>query len=306
MIAPALRAALTAVFSIGCIGTGLLKKRGGAQQFCAVRLAGILKRSWNSLLVPLAIADRVRFVLVAPSHPGNIGAAARALKTMGWHHLAVVAPKVADFRTHEAAVAFASNAQDVLQGVATHASLAGALRGVRQAFAMTGYAREFGPRLVDLRTAVVESRDALAEPGDVAFVFGTERDGLRNEDVERCQACCAIPADADYGSLNLAQAVQVVAYECRLAIGKAGEVASRFGDDPPAAVESVEAMYRHLEQALVSLGYLDPAQPRRLMSRLRRLITRAQPSAKEIDILRGIAAAIIERKSERVGRKNAR
>jgi len=245
-------------------------------------------------------------VLVAPSHPGNIGAAARALKTMGWHRLAVVAPKVVEFRTHEAAIAFASNAQDVLRASAVHASLADALQGVRQAFAMTGYAREFGPQLVELRSAVVQARDALAEPGDIAFVFGTERDGLRNEDVERCQACCAIPADADYGSLNLAQALQVVAYECRLAIGDAGKVASQFGDDPPATVESIEAMHRHLEQALVSLGYLDPAQPKRLMSRLRRLITRAQPSAKEIDILRGIAAAIIERRSERVGRKDAR
>ncbi len=246
------------------------------------------------------------FVLVAPSHPGNIGAAARALKTMGWHRLAVVAPKVAEFREHEAALAFASNAPDVLRNASVHPTLADALGGVRLAFAMSGYAREFGPRLIDLRAAVVEAHDALTVAGDVAFVFGTERDGLRNEDVERCQACCAIPADADYGSLNLAQAVQVTAYECRLGLAQAGTVASRFDDDPPASVESVEAMHQHLEDALVALGYLDPAQPKRLMSRLRRLITRAQPSAKEIDILRGIAAAIMTRKTERIGGKHAR
>lgn len=243
---------------------------------------------------------------MAPSHPGNIGAAARALKTMGWQRLAVVAPKVEQFRTHEAAVAFASNAQDVLRSATAHVSLSDALQGVHLAFAMTGYAREFGPRLIDLRAAAAEACGALAEAGDVAFVFGTERDGLRNEDIERCQACCAIPADADYGSLNLAQAVQVAAYECRLALGGAAAVASRFGAEPPAPIESIEAMHRHLEQALVALGYLDPAQPRRLLARLRRLLTRARPTATEVDILRGIAAAIIERKSARVGRKSAR
>jgi tRNA/rRNA methyltransferase len=256
--------------------------------------------------VPLAIADRVRFILVAPSHPGNIGAAARALKTMGWHRLAVVAPKVAEFREHEVALAFASNAPDVLRGASIHPTLADALHGVRLAFAMSGYAREFGPRLIDLRAAVVEACGVVADTGDVAFVFGTERDGLRNEDVERCQACCAIPADAEYGSLNLAQAVQVTAYECRLGLAHAGVVPSRFDDDPPASIESIESMHRHLVQALVTLGYLDPAQPKRLMSRLRRLITRARPSAKEIDILRGIAAAIITRKRERAGGKHAR
>jgi tRNA/rRNA methyltransferase len=254
--------------------------------------------------VPLPIADRVRFVLVAPSHPGNIGAAARALKTMGWTKLAVVAPKVTQFREHEAALAFASHAHDVLRGAGIHADLAGALSGVRLAFAMTGYARQFGPGLVDLRGAIGAARERLAD-GDIAFVFGTERDGLRNEDVERCHACVAIPADPEYGSLNLAQAVQVVAYECRLALADAGAVASRFESDPPAAVDAVEAMHVHLEEALIALGYLDPAQPKRLMARLRRLLTRAQPTVSEVDILRGIAAAIIARKCERAGRKKA-
>lgn len=255
--------------------------------------------------MPHPLADRIRFVLVAPSHPGNIGAAARALKTMGWRRLAVVAPKVEDFRAHAAALAFASHAQDVLQAASVHADLAAALGGVRLAFAMTGYAREFGPRLVDLRSAAGEARDALAEGGDIAFVFGTERDGLRNEDVERCHACCAIPTDAEYGSLNLAQAVQVTAYECRLTLAGAAAVSSRFAADAPAPVDAVEAMHGHLEQALVALGYLDPAQPKRLMSRLRRLLARAHPTVSEVDILRGIAAAIIARKSERAGRRNA-
>lgn len=254
----------------------------------------------------LEVSDRVRFVLVAPSHPGNIGAAARALKTMGWKRLAVVAPKVGDFHEHEAALALATHGADVLRAASVHPTLADALRGVRLAFAMTGYAREFGPRLVELRAAAGEARVALESGGDVAFVFGTERDGLLNDDVERCHACCAIPADPEYGSLNLAQAVQVTAYECRLACVETGAPAAKFTEEPPAPIDAVESMHEHLERALVALGYFDPAQPKRLMSRLRRLLTRARPTAAEIDILRGIAAAIIERKSERVGRKRAR
>lgn len=256
--------------------------------------------------MPLEASDRVRFVLVAPSHPGNIGAAARALKTMGWRRLALVAPRVEHFREHEVALALATHGADVLRTATVHPTLADALRGVRRAFAMTGYAREFGPRLIDLRAAAAETHAMLAGGGDVAFVFGTERDGLLNEDVERCQACCAIPADPECGSLNLAQAVQVAAYECRLACAQGGAPAPQFAEEPPAPVDAVEAMHEHLERALVALGYLDPAQPKRLMSRLRRLVTRAQPTTAEIDILRGIAAAIIARRSERVGRKLGR
>jgi tRNA/rRNA methyltransferase len=144
---------------------------------------------------------------------------------------------------------------------------------------------------------------------EVAFVFGTERSGLTNADVERCQACCAIPADPQHGSLNLAQAVQVVAYECRLALLEAALapfVGNPFEAEPPASVETTEGMLDHLERALVALGYLDPADPRRLLARLRRLLTRAQPTASEVDILRGIAAAIIQRKSERAGARAPR
>jgi tRNA/rRNA methyltransferase len=259
--------------------------------------------------VNAAAADRIRFVLVAPSHPGNIGAAARAIRTMGFRRLAVVAPREADFRQHAEALAFATHATEVLQSASVHERLAQALEGVRLSFAMTGYAREFGPPLADLRTAVARAHAHVAgEPGDVAFVFGGERNGLANEDVERCTACCAIAADAQAASLNLAQAVQVAAYECRLALAGAGidPRLTPFGEAPPASHDRLEAMFVHLEQALVELGYLDPAQPKRLMSRLRRLLARAQPSDAEVDILRGIAAAVIERRAERVGRKSGR
>lgn len=253
------------------------------------------------------LTERVRFVLVAPGHPGNIGAAARAIRTMGFHRLAVVAPREPDFRTHEEAAAFATHAVDVLQAANSHQTLAQALEGVRLAYAMTGYAREFGPPLVDLRSAAAAARVHLQQqPDDVAFVFGGERNGLANDDLERCSACCAIAAEAHAASLNLAQAVQVTAYECRLALlgGAIAPSLQPFEQEPPASIERIEGLHRHLEQALVALGYLDPAQPRRLMSRLRRLLARAQPTQSEVDILRGIVAAIIEGKSERAGRKH--
>jgi tRNA/rRNA methyltransferase len=253
----------------------------------------------------------VRFVLVAPSHPGNIGAAARAVKTMGFGRLAVVAPRDPAFRSNAEATALAVGAADVLMAATTHADLSEALTGVARAYAMTGYAREFGPPLLDLRSAARDARSALtAAPADVAFVFGTERAGLRNEDVERCHVCCAIPSNPDFDSLNLAQAVQVAAYEMRLALVGASadegtEVADRFGDkrEVPAPLEQVEAFYAHLERALIAVGYLDPHQPRRLMSRLRRLFGRAGMTASEVDILRGILAAIELPKADRAGRK---
>jgi tRNA/rRNA methyltransferase len=138
---------------------------------------------------------------------------------------------------------------------------------------------------------------------EVAFVFGTERSGLTNDEVALCQASCAIPADPVHGSLNLAQAVQVAAYEMRVALDSEPP-ASRFASEPPAGVEALEGMYAHLEQALVALGYLDPDVPRKLLFRVRRLLARAHPTASEVDILRGICAAIITRKSARAGSKS--
>lgn len=252
-------------------------------------------------------AARVRFVLVAPSHPGNIGAAARAIKTMGFARLAVVAPREPDFKSHAEAVAFAAGAADVLQRASVHPDLIDALRGVHFALAMTGYSREFGPRFVDLRAAVAEARSLLdaggAAAAEVAFVFGTERSGLQNEDVERCHACCAIAADPAHPSLNLAQAVQVAAYECRLALHSAAVPHDRFAAEPPASVEATEGMLAHLQRALTAIGYHDPAEPKHLMARLRRLFARARPTQSEIDILRGVCAAIESRKDERRGRK---
>jgi tRNA/rRNA methyltransferase len=264
--------------------------------------------------VPLAdgaaLLRRVRIVLVAPSHPGNIGAAARALKTMGLAQLHLVSPGEPEFATHPEAVALATHGIDLLRAARVHASLPEALAGVRLAFAMTGYSREFGPPLVELRTAAAEAGACLhgGDDGEVAFVFGTERSGLTNADVERCQASCAIPADALHGSLNLAQSVMVTAYECRLALtdGSVAAASRRFDDDPPADVARLEGLIGHMERALVASGFLDPEAPRRLMPRLRRLLARARPSDKEIDILRGIFATLEQPKRERIGTRELR
>jgi tRNA/rRNA methyltransferase len=253
--------------------------------------------------------DRVRFVLVAPSHPGNIGAAARAVRTMGFRRLVVVAPKHSDFKEQPEAIALATGAADVLAAASCAASLVEALAGVTTAFAMTGYDRQYGPTLTDLSSAAHERAATLAsdEMAEIAFVFGTERAGLANEDIERCQVCCAIPADPSFASLNLAQAVQVAAYECQIALRGTASVQQgqyRFGPpELPASVDALERGYAHLEEALRVIGYLDPAEPKTLMPRLRRLLNRARPTQTELDVLRGIAAAIIESRSERAGRK---
>jgi len=279
-----------------------------AQRRAAIRLGAQFSASDFPLLLN-TVFDRVRFVLVAPSHPGNIGSAARAVKTMGFRRLVVVRPRLPDYREQDDAIALATGAADVLAASETCATLAQALVGVETAYAMTGYDRQFGPPMIDVRGAALQAAQALNQRkgGDVAFVFGTERDGLLNEDVERCQFCCAIPASTEFSSLNLAQAVQIAAYECQLALRGAATIRpeqSRFADDePPASVDALEGLYAHLEQAVVAIGYLDPGEPKRLMARLRRFFNRARPTATELDVLRGISAAIIEARSERAGRK---
>lgn len=256
-----------------------------------------------------AAFDRVRFVLVEPTLAANIGAAARAIKTMGFARLVVVDPRDPGYRADPDAIARATGAVDVLQSSATAPSLLAALEGVELAAAMTGYDREFGPPLLDLRAVAARAADCLAAraTGDFAFVFGTERSGLANADVLRCQLSCAIPANPVFASLNLAQSVQVAAYECQLALRASAGIVDgqrRFcDDDPPAGVVALERLYEHFEQAATVVGFHDPAEPKTLMPRLRRLLNRAQPTQTEVDLLRGVLAAVIESRSARAGRK---
>ena len=207
------------------------------------------------------LASRVRFVLCEPAHPGNIGSAARAIKTMGFRDLRVVAPREPGYRTHEEAVAYATSSVDVLEASRMHDTLAEALEGVTFAWALTGYDREFGPPM-----------SPALQP--------------------------------------LAQAVQITAYEMHMALmaaeGHEGELydwQSRFEHEQPASVEAVEGFFRHWEEAMTACGVHDPANPKFLMPITRRLFGRSGLTQTEIDLLRGICAAIIRPKRERKGSK---
>ncbi len=235
---------------------------------------------------------------------------------MGFSRLCVVQPRDPQFRTAPEAVALAAGAAEVLAQSEAYPSLAEALQGVHLAFATTGYAREHGPQPIEIRSAAQRAALMAQRQGaQIAFVFGPERTGLANADVQRCHHCCTIPADPARGSLNLAQAAQVVAYETRREFLALAQISDRPAprrdhthsdprpQEPAASVEQAEAMFAHLEQGLAALGYLDPHQPKHLMARIRHLLLRARPSRTEIDILRGIAAAMVQPRRERAGRK---
>ena len=235
-------------------------------------------------------ADPTRFVLVGTSHAGNVGAAARAMRVMGFTELVLVAPRFADVLTRPEAIAMASGATDVLADARIVATLGEALDGVTFACATAMTPRDFGPP----NHAPRELFATLA-PGThrLAFVFGSERYGLSNEDVYACHACLTIETDPAYGSLNLAQAVQLLAYEWRLAQGGFGAPA-RGLDANRADDVAVRGLIAHWQETLEAIGFLDPAAPKKLVARLHRLANRAELSAEEVHILRGIARAVKE------------
>ena len=228
---------------------------------------------------------RIRVVLVEPSHPGNIGAAARAMRTMGLSRLALVRPRLFP---HPDAVALAANAVDVLERAHVCASLDEALEGTALAVALSARGRDLSHPMQDARDAAAELV-RVAAGADAAMVFGNETAGLSNEDVLRCGRLATIPADPEHSSLNLAQAVQILAYEVRRAAGAASQARERTPDY--ATHEGVEAFYAQLERSLVDAGFLDPANPGRLMERLRRLFGRARLEREEVNILRGMLSA---------------
>ena len=232
--------------------------------------------------------DPTRFVLVEPSHPGNVGAAARALKVMGFSDLVLVAPRYADVLERPETLAMASGATDVLAAARIVETLGDALDGVHVACATAMTPRDFGPptfapRALFPRLAAASQR--------VAFVFGSERFGMKNDDVYRCHACLSIPTQPDYGSLNLAQAIQLIAYDWRNALGGFA-VAARTVDPVRADATALQGVLDHWQQVLVEIDYLDPATPKKLMPRLRQLLQRAEPTLEEVNILRGIARAV--------------
>ena len=243
--------------------------------------------------VPEDLLSRVRIVLSNPSHPGNIGAAARAMKTMGLSRLYLVCPR--KFPDPEA-VARAAGADDVLAGAIVCATLDQALAGTVFAAALSARHRNLGPERLQAREAaplIVEK--AAAGAGDVALVFGNETAGLSNEDVQRCQRAVLIPANPEYSSLNLGSAVQLLGYELRMAAFEAAPPvvtkAVPFAS-PPATHDDLERFYAHLERVMVSSGFHDPARPKRLMPKLRRLFGRSALERDEINILRGVLDAV--------------
>lgn len=234
------------------------------------------------------LLPRIRIVLVRTSHPGNIGSAARAMKNMGIESLALVAPK--RFPDPEAD-ALASGADDVLANARVCDSLPEAIGDCVAAYALSARMREWGPENFPVREAAAAAL-ADASGGTVAFVFGNEASGLTNEELLACQRHVRIPTNPAWSSLNLSQAVQVVAYELRMAATAGALPPGR--PEPLATAADLEGLYAHLEQASIASGFLDPANPGRLRERWRRLFARARPEREEINILRGLLKALLK------------
>lgn len=234
---------------------------------------------------------RVRVVLIETSHPGNIGAVARAMKTMGLTELYLINPRQFP---HEEATARASGADDVLARAQRVETLDAAIAECSLVVGTSARDRKMAwPQLNPREMA----SKMLAVPGDrpVALVFGRERTGLTNEELERCHFLVQIPANPDYSSLNIAAAVQVLCYELRVAAELSQGEQSALNDEALADAADVERMMVHLEKTLVHIEFLDPDNPKLLMRRLRRLFARTQLLDNEVNILRGIFTAVMKK-----------
>lgn len=241
--------------------------------------------------------ERVRIVLSHPSHPGNIGAAARAMKTMGLSRLCLVAPK---HFPHPEAAARASGAVDVLAQAAVCATLAEALTGTVLVAGMSARRRDLAAPFRWAREGAAELLAGTQQGGrmsEVALVFGTEAAGLANDELGLCHFPVMIPANPEYSSLNLGAAVQLMCYELRLAATLPGAPPS--GAAELATAEEVENFHRHMERVAIASGFLDPSQPKRLMHRLRRLFSRIRLEHDEVSILRGLLTTVEKPKSRR-------
>jgi tRNA/rRNA methyltransferase len=249
---------------------------------------------------PISRTVQTRFILIHTSHAGNVGAAARAIKTMGFDDLVLVAPRWPNVLRREETIQRASGALDVLEKCRIVDTLDEALDGVSHLCATAMTPRDFGPPTRSprahfeymLREAPGHTPAALP---DTAFLFGSERFGMRNEDVYRCHVALSIPSNPQFGSLNIGAALQVIAYEWRLTLGGFDAPVSQTAVAGHAAdAAQVAGMLAHLEESLVALEYLDPAAPKKLMPRLNALFNRAAVTQEEVHILRGIAKAALQ------------
>jgi TrmH family RNA methyltransferase len=231
--------------------------------------------------------DNIRFVLVGTTHPGNIGAAARAMKTMGLSKLHLVEPL--HYPSAEA-TARASGADDILAKAVVHQDLVSAIEGCHQIYGMSARLRHLPVPVVDPRQAVEQIKH-YSDNTNVAILFGREHSGLSNDELDRCHHLINVPANPEYSSLNLAAAVQVLAYEFKMSfdptivVGRIGEQREQID------AKDLEHLYQHFEQSLTAIGFLDPKQPKNLMRRLRRLFNRADLDRNEVQILHGILRA---------------
>jgi tRNA/rRNA methyltransferase len=244
---------------------------------------------------PVSPLDNVRIVLSHTSHPGNIGAAARAMKTMGLKKLYLINP--VSFPDKEAE-ARSAGAWDILNEAVVCTSLDDALRDTTLAAAITARSRNLSHEVADSRQGATDLLEQAAHH-QVALVFGTEMSGLTTAEISKCQLIIHIPADPNYSSLNLASAVQVIAYELRMALLSGDE--NRIPpprSNPPATFDEIEFFYQHLEKSMIRSGFLDPAEPKRLMQRIRRLFARTRLEKEEVNILRGILTMLEKRKQE--------
>lgn len=228
----------------------------------------------------------VRIVLVNTTHPGNIGAVARAMKNMGLSELWLVNPR---HFPHEEATARASGAEDILLKARVTHLLTEAIGDCHYVAGSSARARTIGWPTLSPRECA-ERLQKEKSSGPVAIVFGSEKAGLTNEDLDRCHTLVSIPANPGFSSLNLAMAVQVLTYELRMT--ELGTQVEKSRETPLASVAELERFYAHLEQVLMDSGFLDPDNPRYLMRRLRRLVARAEPDRNEINILRGILKSL--------------
>jgi len=242
----------------------------------------------------------LRWVLVETSHPGNVGSAARALKTMGFADLRLINPKIKNVAKESEAIALASGAVDILESSEESESLSLAVQGCSLVLGLTSRDREFGPPVLDWESAQTLIRETATNHGQIAIVFGPERTGLDNEHLAFCTHRVWLEANPAYPSLNLAQALMVCAYTLRQTLKQASdepkwmvnrEEIAQFAD--PAAIA---AMLDHWREGLEAIGYLDPKNPKKLMPRLQALFARSRLHKEEIDLLRGIAKQMLLRK----------
>ncbi|MEW8054061.1 MAG: RNA methyltransferase [Candidatus Thiodiazotropha sp.] len=236
----------------------------------------------------------IRIVLVDTSHPGNIGAAARAMKNMSLRQLHLVTPR---HYPHQEATSRASGADDLLNNARVAGSLDEALTGCRLVVGTSARTRSIDwPVVTPREAAAMLVKEARS--GDVALVFGRERSGLTNSELDRCTFLVHIPTNEDYSSLNLGAAVQILTYEIYLAQQQDPTVKSDTQRDL-ATADMLQGFHEHLAQALDDIGFTDPRQSQKLLRRLRSLFQRARPDKDEINIMRGILSAMQGRKSMR-------